>query len=62
MPGSFDDLVTCDWCGQVTRLVWVAGHAQCGSCHRVLVECCNGETNAEGQVLPLPEEGPACGS
>jgi len=41
------NLVTCDWCGQVTRLVWVHGHAQCGACHRVLIECCQGSGDAD---------------
>lgn len=39
------DQVVCDWCGQVTRLIFVHGHYQCGSCRRVLIECCNGETS-----------------
>ena len=42
------DLVTCDWCGQVTRLHWVHGHAQCGNCHRVLIECCQGSGDYTG--------------
>ena len=33
----------CDWCGQWTNLVYVHGHYQCGSCARVLIECCEGE-------------------
>ena len=41
--------VTCDWCGQMTRLVYVHGHAQCGACHRVLIDCCDGRT-AEAEV------------
>ena len=41
-------LVTCDWCGQVTRMLWGHGHAQCMSGHRVLGECCNGEQACEG--------------
>jgi hypothetical protein len=32
----------CDWCGTLTRGVLVHGHVQCGRCHRVLDECCNG--------------------
>ena len=36
-------MVVCDWCGAVTRPVAVHGHEQCGRCHRVLNECCNGE-------------------
>ena len=28
---------------QLTRPVAVHGHEQCGRCHRVLTECCNGE-------------------
>jgi len=34
---------TCPWCGQWTRLVAVAGHLQCDSCHRVVKDCCDGE-------------------
>ena len=36
--------IVCDWCGAQGYLVWVSGHAQCNACHRVLVDCCNGET------------------
>ena len=36
-------LVVCEWCGGVTRPIAVHGHEQCGRCHRVLTECCNGE-------------------
>jgi len=36
-------VVLCDWCGAVPRPVAVHGHEQCGRCHRVLNECCNGE-------------------
>ena len=33
----------CDWCGQWTNLVPVHDQYQCGSCRRVLIECCEGE-------------------
>ena len=29
------DMKDCGWCGQVTRIVWSAGHGQCMSCGRI---------------------------
>jgi len=33
----------CPWCGQVTRYEWVQGHYECASCHRPVMDCCDGE-------------------
>jgi len=33
----------CPWCGSETRAVRVGGHEQCGKCHRVIRDCCDGE-------------------
>ena len=48
-----DLLTVCDWCGACTRIVYVAGHGQCGSCHRVLEECCTGE---RAEKIPNPAQ------
>lgn len=42
---SSSDLVDCDWCGAVTRIVWVHGHGQCLACGRNISPCCDGATN-----------------
>ena len=45
-PKSIEDadrLVICDWCGQETRIVYFYGSGLCAQCHRVLIECCQGE-------------------
>jgi len=31
-------MIACDFCGAVTRIVWVDGEGQCGACHFVLVD------------------------
>ena len=38
-----DDMVVCEWCGAVTRLIEVHGHYSCLSCHRNVRPCCEGE-------------------
>ncbi len=35
--------VTCDYCGQVTRLLWIEGTALCRNCHRQLIDGKQGE-------------------
>ena len=33
----------CPWCGQMTHLVWVHGHAQCDRCKTNIEPCCSGD-------------------
>jgi hypothetical protein len=40
---SRDELLDCPWCGQVTRLHWIRAHYECASCHRPVLDCCDGE-------------------
>ena len=35
--------ITCNWCGQLTTIVWVHGHGQCAKCKTNIDECCRGE-------------------
>ena len=37
----------CPWCGQHTRLEVVRSHYECMSCHRSVLDCCDGETADE---------------
>ena len=37
---SPDGLVDCDWCGAVTRILWVHGHGQCLACGLNIMPCC----------------------
>ena len=39
-----DNLMTCPWCGGITRGIDAHGHVQCGRCSRpVSGDCCDGE-------------------
>jgi hypothetical protein len=38
-----DSKVNCNWCGQLTTIVWVHGHGQCEKCRTNIDECCRGE-------------------
>ena len=38
-----DKQVRCLWCGQVSAMIWVHGHGQCGFCGTNIDECCRGE-------------------
>ena len=33
----------CNWCGQMTNIIWVHGHGQCARCGTNIDECCRGE-------------------
>lgn len=35
--------IDCPWCGQWTRLEQINGHYACTSCHRPVIDCCDGE-------------------
>jgi len=36
---SSSRLIACDFCGEVTRIVWLSdGRGECGACHRVMIE------------------------
>lgn len=39
-----DDIVTCLWCRQETVPLQIAGHSECEHCHKIIDECCSGET------------------
>ena len=39
---------TCPWCGSETNAIRVGGHEQCGKCHRVIRDCCDGEVATQG--------------
>ena len=39
-----DEMIDCPWCGVKTRLIQIHGHFECPNCHRVVIDCCNGET------------------
>jgi len=42
---SSDCLMTdrCPWCGQPARMEFAGGHYECGSCCRLVMDCCGGE-------------------
>ena len=39
---SPNGLVDCDWCGAVTRILWVHGQGQCLACGWNIMPCCEG--------------------
>ena len=41
--GQNADMSECPWCGQVTRFIHKRAHIECGSCHRPVADCCDGE-------------------
>jgi phosphoglycolate phosphatase-like HAD superfamily hydrolase len=43
-----EEKIICNWCGQITTIVWVHGHGQCTLCGNNIEECCRGE-QAEAQ-------------
>ncbi len=34
----------CNWCNQLSTIIWVHGHGQCSVCGYNIDECCSGET------------------
>ena len=36
--------IECPWCGQWTRLELVRSHYECMACRRIVLDCCDGET------------------
>lgn len=44
MPPVTSDMIECPWCGEATRLEYIAGHMACMRCKRVISDCCDGET------------------
>lgn len=43
MKDNFTSKTICNWCGQITEIVWVHGHGQCRICGTNIEECCKGE-------------------
>ncbi len=39
--------IHCPYCGRISGLVWVHGHAQCEACGTNVDECCRGEQAPE---------------
>lgn len=39
-----NNTIVCNWCGNITELIWVHGHGQCKICRTNIEECCKGET------------------
>jgi hypothetical protein len=36
-------LFQCNYCGNITEIIWVHGHGQCAHCKTNIDECCRGE-------------------
>lgn len=45
----------CEWCGQITQIIWVHGHGQCSNCGYNIDECCRGESG-ENEFLSEKEK------
>lgn len=43
MENFENNFITCNWCGNPTRLIWVHGHGQCEVCRTNIEECCKGD-------------------
>ena len=52
-PQYGKDMVTCPWCGGITRPIFKS-HMECGRCGRPLADCCDGE-----QAQPEEDMAPA---
>ncbi|MDP2302010.1 MAG: hypothetical protein Q8N03_06265 [Ignavibacteria bacterium] len=44
------NLFQCQYCGNVTEVIWVHGHGQCAYCRTNIDECCSGETTSSSNV------------
>ena len=49
------NLIVCQWCGQLSQIIWVHGHGQCSLCGTNIEECCRGE-QCNTEISKLPTE------
>lgn len=52
-----EEKIICNWCGQITTIVWVHGHGQCALCGNSIDECCRGERAETYLPISFPRVG-----